>query len=251
MIQQVYDQILPYQEQLKKHPVYSEIGSIKQLVVFMSYHIYSVWDFMNLLKTLQNSLTCTQIPWCPPHSIENARLINEIVLEEESDIIDGKPTSHFMFYVEALNHLHYHPSIQMFLHDLNQGDCSYQELISKDYIPEPVQHYLAFSYDRIHSSILETASAFAFGREILVPLIFEPLLTLKSMDPKVDAFVRYLERHIVLDGEQHSQLAEQMIINLCKSDNDWNLVTKTAINALKSRLGLWDEIYRMLTTNPA
>ena len=39
-----------------------------------------------LLKALQNLLTCSKIPWTPNLDSKSARLINQIVVDEESDL---------------------------------------------------------------------------------------------------------------------------------------------------------------------
>ena len=88
--------IRPIKEKLTTHPIYSKLNSKKNLLLFMSHHVYSVWDFMNLLTFIQQNITCVTIPWRPKNP-SLSRLINEIVLEEESDIINGKETSHFIF----------------------------------------------------------------------------------------------------------------------------------------------------------
>ena len=69
----------------------------------MEHHVYAVWDFMSLLKALQSILTCTSPPWRPVGDKKIRRLINSIVLEEESDVDqDGNPSSHFEMYLDAM-----------------------------------------------------------------------------------------------------------------------------------------------------
>ena len=77
--------------------------SIEDLQIFTSNHVFAVWDFMSLLKALQNQLTCTKIPWMPNNNSETAYLINEIVTAEETDISqDGKRKSHYELYLDAM-----------------------------------------------------------------------------------------------------------------------------------------------------
>ena len=88
-LRSIEQDIIPLKEKLRNHDLYKAIQSIEDLKIFMSIHVYSVWDFMNLIKTLQSKLTCITVPWQPVDHTENARLLNEIILEEESDEIDG------------------------------------------------------------------------------------------------------------------------------------------------------------------
>src|ERR1700687_2851438 len=89
------DQIEQLRQQLVNHLLYKNIQSVDDLHVFMEHHVFAVWDFMSLLKSLQQKLTCTNIPWTPVGSANTRYLINEIVLGEESDVDEeGNRTSH-------------------------------------------------------------------------------------------------------------------------------------------------------------
>ncbi len=95
--------VAPYLDAVERHPLYRELSSLERLRRFQQYHVFAVWDFMCLLKALQQQLTCPTVPWLPVGDPEVRRLINEIVLGEESDELPGgRVLSHFELYLEAM-----------------------------------------------------------------------------------------------------------------------------------------------------
>ena len=88
---------------LLNHSIYSKLNNVESISKFMEIHVFAVWDFMSLTKSLQKNLTCVEIPWYPTKDRVSRRLINEIVLGEESDIDqNNNPTSHFELYLESM-----------------------------------------------------------------------------------------------------------------------------------------------------
>jgi hypothetical protein len=75
-IEKIRKNIEPLRQEIMNHKVYSVINDLDDLRIFMKYHVYAVWDFMSLLKALQNNLTCTSIPWFPKGSADTRFLIN-------------------------------------------------------------------------------------------------------------------------------------------------------------------------------
>ncbi len=55
-------------EQLLSHPVYHSIDNRAELQVFMSHHVFAVFDFMWLLKRLQSELSVMTVPGCHPRT---------------------------------------------------------------------------------------------------------------------------------------------------------------------------------------
>ena len=251
-IEDIKKELEPFHLRLDQHPINESIDLLEKLKVFMAHHIFSVWDFMNILKTLQLEFTCMSIPWRPVDYPELARFIHEIVLEEESDDISGSITSHFSYYVHALSVIDPDNSIaSSFLQDL-ESEKSYEDLIQASYIPKAAQEYLKANYQLIYQKpILEVAAVFAFGRELLIPRLFRHLLDqFKAFEhPEIKDFVLYLERHIDLDEDHHGPLAEKMVLSLMGSKKDIETVKRVAKNALEARVLFWDGILNALKIN--
>lgn len=105
-IQQLQLKIAPIREELVCHPIYKSVQTIEQLRIFTANHVFAVWDFMSLLKDLQQSLTCVKVPWMPEGSANTRYLINEIVIGEESDVDEnGLRMSHFELYLAAMQQM--------------------------------------------------------------------------------------------------------------------------------------------------
>src|SRR5262245_37360491 len=87
------DRLAPLRDRLEHHPVYSSIETVPDLRVFMEHHVFSVWDFMSLIKSLQAAVAPTRVPWVPAGDTSLRYLINTLVAEEESDEVCG-PDGH-------------------------------------------------------------------------------------------------------------------------------------------------------------
>ena len=74
----------PAVQRRENHRAYEAVRCLPSLRTFMEHHVVCVLDFMSLLKRLQAELTCVTSPWVPSPDPVSARLINAIVLDEES-----------------------------------------------------------------------------------------------------------------------------------------------------------------------
>jgi hypothetical protein len=243
--------IEPLRQEIINHPVYSAIKNIDDLKVFMQYHVYAVWDFMSLLKTLQNNLTCTTVPWFPKGSADVRHLINEIVIGEESDIdLNGIRKSHFELYIDAMHQCGADTSkIETFIEVLKStGD--FDSAFSSSQTPAEAKEFVDFTFKIIGSNkdYLQ-AAIFTFGREDLIPGMFHSIVNdiHKNLPDSISIFKYYLERHIEVDGDFHSHLALQMTSNLCGTDEQfWEEAQKATIESLRKRINLWDGAYKQI-----
>ena len=87
-----------------------------------------------------------RVPWIPPSDSSIARLINEIVLDEESDIDQhGNPTSHFELYTDAMNQFGANTNeITGFVNNLRHSSLS--EAIAKSALPMGVQEFIKLHF---------------------------------------------------------------------------------------------------------
>ncbi|WP_214072961.1 DUF3050 domain-containing protein [Mucilaginibacter sp. dw_454] len=237
--------------QLIAHPIYAALSSVEDLREFMQQHCYAVWDFMSLLKSLQQHLTCTSVPWLPVGQGSTRYLINEIVTGEESDVDEnGNRTSHFELYLRAMQQADADTAaIDQFVTLLTEGN-SLTTCLNSPNVPAAASAFVQHTFDVIATNKPHViAAVFTFGREDLIPSIFIELVReiAKSASGKVDILKYYLERHIEVDGDHHSHLAYDMTAELCGADElKWQEATQAVNEALNARLLLWDGILQAI-----
>tara|TARA_B100000902_G_scaffold125654_1_gene125316 strand:- start:12008 stop:12748 length:741 start_codon:yes stop_codon:yes gene_type:complete len=228
----------PYKDEIINHRLYKSLNSVKDIAILMEHHIYAVWDFMSLLKSLQSILTCTSSPWKPIGNGKIRQLINSIVLEEESDVDqNGNPSSHYEMYLDAMQECGAKTlRIEEFVNNVTDNNIPS--------VSDGIDEFLKCTFDIIKSGKThKIAAAFTFGREDLIPDMFSSIVKEYNTKNNLDKFLYYLERHIELDGGEHGPLALQLICDLCGDDKKkWNEVEETAISCLIARKKLWDII---------
>ena len=230
------------------HRVYKAIKSTEDLTVFMRYHVYAVWDFMSILKALQNNLTCTSVPWFPKGEGEIRYLINEIVVDEEADVDrHGHRKSHFEMYLEAMQSAGASTEeIKNFTQHL-QVSADLDESFKHAQSPLAAINMVKNTFAIINTNkAYIQAAAFTFGREDLIPAMFLSIINdIKDSDAsKMEDFIYYLERHVEVDGGHHSHLALKMTGDLCGNDPEkWTEAIEAVKSALEHRIALWDSVY--------
>lgn len=224
------------QKELTEHPIYQTFDSITSIRHFMSYHIFAVWDFMSLLKSLQKHLTCVELPWRPsPYPAEIVRLINQIVLGEESDVdLNGEAISHFDLYLKAME-------------EVGAPTANIRDFLATldfDKIPEGARDFVCQNLEIAKNGhLVEIAAYFFFGREKLIPDMFQKIVnTLKNENIEAPTFLYYLERHIEVDSGEHGPLAMKCLDFLANTEELKALSIKAGLEALESRKKLWDSV---------
>lgn len=227
--------------QLVEHQVYKKLNSVENIKKFMQVHVFAVYDFMSLLKSLQRDLTCVSIPWKPaPYGAEIGRFINEIVVGEETDLDhNGVACSHFELYVRAMQEVGADIS----------GVLSFVEINEYSKLSPAVAEFVKYNLDLASSGkTVEVASAFFWGREKLIPEIFEKTVNvLESENANCPRLLYYLKRHIELDGDEHGPLARKLLDRLMIDDESKELAHEAAKRSLELRLQLWDHAANLMS----
>jgi hypothetical protein len=250
-IDRINRKIEPIRQQIIHHPVYQAINSIERLRIFMQFHVYAVWDFMSLLKSLQRNLTCVETPWYPSGNADTRYLINEIVCGEESDIDqNGVRKSHFELYREAMKQSGANTAeFDEFIRSLRHNE-DFEQAFKSAGTQYEARAFVDYTFEVINSRETHVqAAVFTFGREDLIPNMFLSIVNdiNKTFPDSVSIFKYYLDRHIEVDGDHHSHLALQMTEQLCgDSEELWLEAEDAVITALQKRLELWNGVHRVI-----
>jgi hypothetical protein len=241
------DHLATLRAELLDHPIYGEVGSVADLRRFMEDHVFAVWDFMSLLKRLQQDMTCTTVPWFPADSARAARLINDIVIGEETDVgPDGSYVSHLDLYLRAMADVG--SSTQQFdtFRSLARAQLPIEAAMARSGVPSHVRAFVGHTMSLAHSgSTEEVLAAFFYGREDIIPEMFGRLLeTLPrprhDNDP-LRHFIYYIDRHIELDGDSHGPKGRALLDELVgDSPQRHERALGAACNSIKARIELWN-----------
>ena len=130
------------------------------------------------LKRLQQDMTCTTVPWLPADTPKAARLINDIVIGEETDVDpDGLFVSHLELYLRAME-------------DVGASTVQFDTFCAMVRAGDPVEvaltrvgvarHVRAFVTNTMTlanaGTTEEVLGAFFYGREDIIPEMFRRLL---------------------------------------------------------------------------
>jgi len=232
--------ILAKQQKLSNHSllVTNSIQTIEDLQIFMEHHVFAVWDFMSLIKTLQHNACPSTELWVPTRGTRSpiARIINEIVLCEESDLTpDGKGSiSHFDLYLQAM----------MEVGAKTSSIIEFLDTRNSNVVPKAAFDFVQTTFKTIEHGPHCAAASFCYGRETIIPAMFKKILRQLNISAvEAPKFYYYLERHIEVDGEDHGPKAEKLVEYFCNNDPTKAFeAEKAAIDALDARIKLFDQI---------
>lgn len=253
-IKRLEEAVTSARDQVLRHPIYSELDNIEAINTFMEHHVFAVWDFMSLLKSLQRNLTSVEVPWVPAGLPATRRLINDIVLVEESDEVGDGFASHFELYLLSMEMSGASTATVSAFLDLVRAGNAVIPALDQVGVPGPAADFVRSTWRFIEDAPVHCqAAAFAFGREDLIPEMFDKVVAMNEhFGNRLSIFADYLYRHIKVDSEEHTPMAMRMLVNLCGDDDTkWRACAETAEQAFLARAALWDGTMRAIRADGA
>ena len=240
------DRIRKHQQRLENHPLLTTdvITTREQLAIFMEHHVYCVWDFMSLVKKLQQIVAPSTVPWFASQYTKNgcARLINSIILDEESDQFGDRYVSHFDLYIEAMREIGADP--QPVLDFVNNVPVK-GLFESMEVVPAASRAFMESTFGFINTEEpCVIASAFAFGRETVIPGMYMNMVKrLGITEQEAPKFYAWLNRHIEVDSGDHGPASIILVDTFCNNnDNKIQLAQQAAHNAIDDKIAFWDSV---------
>lgn len=201
----------PFQAKLATHYIYTRVRDQAGLQVFMKNHVFAVWDFMTLVKALQQRLTCVTTPWLPPANPLAARLINEIVLGEETDeVADGEYLSHYVLYLRAMGEIGADPRPMLQFEESLRGGYSVEQSLAPLDVAEATRVFVLRTLAMARGKTHEIAASLLLAREDLIPVMFDRLV--REMDGREGATGRMARK-----GRELRERAPSRLRGLLKS----------------------------------
>lgn len=291
-INKKYDETLSeisgIQTRLLSHSMYSHLTDMDSLKILMSSHVFQVWDFMFLVKKMQHILqNNNKMPWIPPNNNQLTRFIQEIVLCEETDSfsklteITGKDSmSHLEMYLLGMENVGLETnSIKYMINEIQNYQSNANSNVDYSYnldfdticgiirknrsslvVNECLDMFewnLKLSMESDINNLHLISAAFIFGRENIIPPMFEQVIKFIPHTKETQVFWLYLERHIEVDGgsdthdeESHQELGSKLIKLLCNYDkNKWNQCLEIGVESLTRRYKVWDQVLEKIQEN--
>lgn len=265
--------VAPLRKKLREHKIYESFEDLNDVRSFTQMHVFAIWDFMSLLKSLQAELS-GQLPWIPTAQARAGQLVNEMVSRYERDVNErGETMSHFEMYLAAMTQLGSDTKcLETFLSmlqgcaDLKSFSTSSTEAAAptKDQpsfakcvdfsllscgAPRGAADFAAYTFSLIDSGEMhKTAASLAFGRQyVILDRLLSILNQAERAGDSVDKFKYMVLRHKDLYAKNYTPLSFQLLVELCGTDEVmWREAGNAAVQALQARIKLWDATHDYL-----
>ena len=189
---------------------------------------------------------------CPDPLGAAVRLINEIVLGEETDgIRPGVFVSHYDLYLAAMEGW-----MRIFgrfgvLSDPSATGLSAERALNPLPISDTTKNFVLTTLSLAEGAPHQVATAFLMRREAIIPSMFEQILSHQNTteDFSYEWLVYYLDRHNELDAEEHGSMVAELLRVLCGDDAQrWRETLEIPRQAIEVRVQLWSGVAEISLT---
>lgn len=236
---------------LENHRVFSLINTPADLRTVMQVHAYAVWVSMLFVKRIQTEYTGYRFPWTPSEQPKLTRLVNEMVLTEESgDDGAGGHCSHFAMYFKAMEEVgaetetlnDFIMNARMGLPPVQAASRALSSLSTE--LKTEILAYLSTSNQYAANGVTEQAlTYFVFGQQDPIITAFSTVLEQQSEEQTLTPTLAiYVEQQ-----KQRAVLHVAYVLEMLKVELEGNAIrTQTAllaaIAAVDARIVLWNAV---------
>lgn len=243
------EQIRKVTIELQHHSLYSAVKTIEDIKTYMEFQVWCVWDFMALLKSLEQGLLVGEIEWVPPLDGSIGAYIYEILLTEETDITDSGSgrCSHFETYLKGMKQAGADTKpIDTFISNL-RGRKNFDAAIANTGIPDAALEFVRNTLKHAKSDLPKAVSVFCLSREGIIPGMFTTFLENINLQNNLSTFHWYLKRHIEVDSDSHGPLSVKLFKMVVGNDKQQlNEALEAALDALTARKIFLDTILKQI-----
>jgi hypothetical protein len=250
----LYEKVFPHEIQelrdvsgnFVKHPVFRKLNTIENIRTYAEYQVWCVWDFMSVMKYMQNAILSSSTLWLPPVKPNAGSAFYKLIESEETDVgyMDGEQNraSHFQSFILAMKQMGADVSkINHFVELLKVGSELDNALITAG-ASEKTSQFIITNQQLSKASGLNAIALIMLLRENFLPLVFEVTLENLNESEQLELFIWYHKRHIFLDTNVHGPLSIQIIKEFLTEPNSVLNGVKACISSLNARYDLLDEI---------
>lgn len=221
-------------QKLSRHEIYSQLTSSVRFNCFMSYHIFAVWDFIKILKSLQIKTSIALQKQLPEWSSETKELIEQIIFAEESTLCPyGQPTENFAFYIRAV------------LNIKSDFNFLWTFLTSKDdldLLKPGIKELVEYNIKIAEAGTLgEMAAVFFCGREQLNSHFLDLIIKISNQEGQECLILNSYTKDLNQKNNYQAEIIGLELLNyLCKDENEKVIALQAGLEALALREQLWD-----------
>jgi len=242
--------LIKVSEDVINHPMFKKLNNIYNIKKYSEFQIWCVWDFMSILKQVQNFIFCNDILWLPPENPNAGAAFYRLIESEETDLGfkggDLNRASHFQSFRAAMQELNADTkNIDNFLELIKTGK-TLPEALNKSGASPQTKSFLLTNNHLIKQSPYNAIALITLTRENFLPAVFKSLLSYVNENEKIELFVWYHKRHIYLDSVLHGPLSIQIFNEYFTNKLLIKQSIIASIESLKARNELLNEINEQL-----